>query len=360
MARALALAHAGAALAHPNPLVGAVVARQARVLGEGFHTFEGRKHAEILALERAGRASRGATLFVTLEPCCHTGRSGPCTSAIIASGIRRVVASMPDPNPRVAGRGFALLRRAGIEVSIGLAAQEARRLNEDFAKWIRTGTPFVTLKTAATLDGQIASRRGSTTWITSPASRARVQLLRHSADALLTGIGTVLKDDPRLTDRSGLPRRRPLLRVVLDSRLRIPLRSKLVRSAAQDLLIIAAPSASPRRARALERAGAEVLTLPLVRGLLDLRSVLRQLGAREILSILLEAGPGLNGSALAAGLVDRLVVFYAPLLLGAGNIPMASLPASSLAAAPHLDDIHLERVGPDFLLEGLIHVHRNH
>jgi diaminohydroxyphosphoribosylaminopyrimidine deaminase / 5-amino-6-(5-phosphoribosylamino)uracil reductase len=360
MARALELARKGTALAHPNPMVGAVVVREGRVLGEGFHIYEDIKHAEILALERAGRFARGATLYVTLEPCCHTGRTGPCASAIVDAGIRRVVAAMPDPNPRVAGRSFAMLRRAGIEVTTGTAGDDAQRLNESFAKWIRTGLPFLTLKTASTLDGQIASRRGSTTWITSRESRARVQQIRHAADALVTGIGTVLKDDPRMTDRSGLPRWRPLLRVVLDSHLRLPLRSKLVRSAARDLLVIGTPAASPRRALALEKAGVEVLLVRQGHGRTDLRNVLRELGRRQLLSVLLEAGSALNGAAITAGIVDRLIVFYAPLLLGAGNVPIATLPFITLASAPRITNLHFERVGPDFMLEGRFHVHRNH
>jgi diaminohydroxyphosphoribosylaminopyrimidine deaminase/5-amino-6-(5-phosphoribosylamino)uracil reductase len=360
MARALELARTGTALAHPNPMVGAVVVREGRVLGEGFHTYEGLKHAEILALERAGRFTRGATLYVTLEPCCHTGRTGPCASAIVDAGIRRVVAAMPDPNPRVAGRSFAMLRRAGIEVATGTAGDDAQRLNESFDKWIRTGLPFLTLKTASTLDGQIASRRGSTTWITSRESRARVQQIRHAADALVTGIGTVLKDDPRMTDRSGLPRRRPLLRVVLDSHLRLPLRSRLVRSAASDLLVIGTAAASPRRALALEKAGVEVLLVRQGHGRTDLRNVLRELGRRQLLSVLLEAGSALNGAALAASMVDRLIVFYAPLLLGAHNVPIATLPSITFASAPRITNLRFERVGPDFMLEGRFHVHRDH
>ena len=200
-------------------------------VGEGFHIYDQRDHAEIVALRQAGEQARGATLYVNLEPCCTTGRTGPCTKAIIAAGVTRVYAAMEDPNPAVAGRGFDELRRAGIEVHAGIYEKFARETNEDFAKWIRTGLPFVTLKTALTLDGQISSRPGSTTAITSKASREAVQRARHAADALLTGIGTVLADDPRLTDRTGEPRRRRLLRVVLDSRLRLPLKSKLVKSA---------------------------------------------------------------------------------------------------------------------------------
>src|SRR5579864_4813215 len=256
MDRALELASHGVELASPNPLVGAVLVRDGRVVGEGFHTYDGVRHAEIIALETAGASARGSTLYINLEPCCHTGRTGPCTHALIAAGVARVVAAMPDPNPRVAGRGFKQLRAAGIEVSVGLREAAARRLNEAFACWIVSRTPLVTLKSALTLDGQLvlpgqraATRAGarkasgkqtrtkgaraseSDRWISSPESRAEVQRMRHASDALLTGIGTVLIDDPLLTDRTGLPRRRKLLRVVSDSRLRLPLRSKLVRTA---------------------------------------------------------------------------------------------------------------------------------
>src|SRR5579863_4550054 len=245
MDRALDLAARGVALTSPNPLVGAVLVRDGRVVSEAFHTYDGVRHAEIIALEAAGESARGATLFINLEPCCHTGRTGPCTQALIAAGVARVVAAMADPNPVVAGRGFKQLGAAGIEVSTGPREAEARRLNEAFARWIVSRKPLVTLKSALTLDGQLVlpgARKGARIsqkdrWISSPESRAEVQRMRHVSDALLTGIGTVLVDDPLLTDRTGLPRRRKLLRVVLDSRLRLPLRSKLVRSAEDDVLV---------------------------------------------------------------------------------------------------------------------------
>src|SRR4029077_5648695 len=211
---ALALARRSTALAHPNPRVGCVIVKNNRIIGEGFHAYDRRDHSEIVALKKAGKKARGATLYVTLEPCCTTGRTGPCTNAIIAAGLKRVVAAMPDPNPAVAGRGFAQLRRAGIEVTVDIHEAAARELNEGFAKWIRTGWPFVTLKTALPLTGQSAARSGSTTGITREASRDAVQHLRHEADALLTGIGTVLADNPRMSDRTGEPRRQKLLRAV--------------------------------------------------------------------------------------------------------------------------------------------------
>src|ERR1700704_5031159 len=243
MRRAFDLARAAVGLASPNPAVGAVVIDSSgKKAGEGTHTYDGIKHAEVLALEQAGGRARSGTLYINLEPCSHQGRTPPCADAIIAAGIRRVVASMQDPNPAVSGRGFERLRAAGVQVEVGRLEDQARRLNESFAKYIRHGTPLVTLKAAMTLDGKIAppptealreaDGAPSGGWITSDLARAHVQELRHQHDALLVGVGTILADDPLLTDRSGRPRRRPLLRVILDSRLRLPLASRLVQSVA--------------------------------------------------------------------------------------------------------------------------------
>lgn len=360
MARALILAHRGVAQAHPNPMVGAVIVKNDHVVGEGFHTYESRHHAEIVALDRAQGDARGATLYVNLEPCCHTGRTGPCTQAIIQARVRRAVVAMKDPNPAVAGRGIRALQKAGIEVRVGVHEGEAKRLNESFAKWIRTKLPFVTLKTALTLDGRIAARAGSTTWITSPASREEVQRIRHASDALLTGIGTVLIDDPRMSDRTGLPRRKPLLRVILDSKLRMPLSSQIVKSAKNDVLIFTASSATSSKARALQRAGIEIVKVSSRSGGLDLRAILRELGRREILSLLIEAGARLNGAVLSAGIVDKMILFYAPRVLG-GGVPMAELPSRALAKIPSLSNLSFRQFGPDFMLEGYFHdVYRNH
>jgi len=362
MQRALELARRGVGLTHPNPLVGAIVVKGHQKLGEGFHQYSRWDHAEIIALSQAGEKARAATLYVTLEPCCTTGRTGPCTQAIIAAGIRRVVAAMKDPNPAVAGRGLAALRRAGIDVSVGLEEERAARLNEDFAKWVRTGLPFVTLKTALTLDGQIAVRSGHSTALTGDRARQAVHRLRHSADALLTGIGTVLTDDPLLTDRSGRPRRRRLLRVVLDSRLRIPLRSQIVQTAARDVLLFTAQPTDSRKAQALERRGLEIFHLPAPAGQMDLNLVLRELGRREILNVLLEAGAALNGAALKADLVDKVALFYAPKIMGTGGVPMAEIPAARwFSRAPTLSRLEVNPCGPDFVVEGYFHdVYRNH
>jgi len=374
--RALMLAHHGVAQTHPNPMVGAVIVKNYETVAEAFHIYEGRKHAEILALEQAGAEARGATLYLNLEPCSHTGRTGPCTQAIIEAGITRVVAAMQDPNPKVAGSGFRALRNAGIEVSVGSREQDARRLNESFAKWIRTSLPFVTLKTALTLDGQIAAtpprryghsrstRRSSTTWITSPESREEVQRLRHASDALLTGIGTVLADNPRMTDRTNLPRRRPLVRAIVDSKLRMPLRSTIVTDAAKSpgsVIIFTAQSENSAKARQFAKRGVEIMCLRARNGRVDLREVLHELGRREILSVILEAGSALNGAMLEQDLVDKMILFYAPRVLGETTVPVAQHPARAASDVRTLANLTLHRFGSDFAVEGYFHdVYRNH
>jgi diaminohydroxyphosphoribosylaminopyrimidine deaminase/5-amino-6-(5-phosphoribosylamino)uracil reductase len=352
MARALALATRGATLAHPNPIVGAVLVKNGKAVGEGFHIYDRRDHAEIVALQPAGTYARGATLYVTLEPCCTTGRTGPCTKAIITAGIKKVVAAMRDPNPAVSGKGLAELRRAGIQVISGVLEKQAQHLNEDFACWIQTKRPLVTLKTALTLDGQIAQKSGSVTWITSQHSRDAVQRLRHEADALLTGIGTVLADDPRLSDRTGEPRRRKLLRAIVDSRLRLPLRSEIVKSAQTDVVVFTIQSTGSPKARALQRAGVEIFRVPARHGQVDLHAVIRELGKREMLNVLLEAGAALNGAALQAGIVDKMILFYAPKIMGTGGVPMGQIPSSWFAKSPALQNLTVKPCGPDFVVQG--------
>jgi diaminohydroxyphosphoribosylaminopyrimidine deaminase / 5-amino-6-(5-phosphoribosylamino)uracil reductase len=368
MDRVLDFAARGIALASPNPMVGAVLVRDGRVVGEGFHTYDGVRHAEVIALEAAGESARGATLYINLEPCCHTGRTGPCTQALIAAGVARVVAAMADPNPAVAGRGFKQLRAAGIDVSTGLRETEARRMNESFARWIVSRKPLVTLKSALTLDGQLVlphakkgARQGARIsrkdrWISSPQSRAEVQRMRHASDAVLTGIGTVLIDDPLLTDRTGLPRRRKLLRVVLDSRLRVPLRSKLVRSAQEDLLVFTRAKEDSPKARALRRAGVDIVRLAGRGSKPGLPEAIAELGRREILSVMLEAGASLNSAALAAGIVDKMRVFFAPRVAGAvGKKTGAATAPNQLRAAQDLQNVTIEPFGQDFAIEGYFH-----
>jgi diaminohydroxyphosphoribosylaminopyrimidine deaminase / 5-amino-6-(5-phosphoribosylamino)uracil reductase len=365
MQHALELARKGTGLASPNPMVGCILVREGEIVGQGFHLYEYRDHAEIVALKSAGEKAGGATMYVTLEPCNHTGRTGPCTEALIAAGVHRVVAAMEDPNPVNSGRGFDRLRAAGIEVFTGACEDEARDLNEAFACWIRTKKPFVTLKSALTLDGQLAlpgkptdskSRKQShaskrTNWISSEESRAEVHRMRHASDALLTGVGTVLSDDPLLTDRSGLPRRRRLLRVVLDIKLSLPLKSRLVRTADDDLLVFTKEATNSRKARALEKAGVEISSVRSRAGRIGLDTVLAELGRRDILSVLLEAGPALNGAALSAGVVQKLVLFYAPKIAGEARVPFAIAPNLKL---PPLQRVRTQSFGPDIALEAYL------
>jgi len=372
MARALQLAAQGQGLASPNPMVGAVLVRDARVVAEAFHTYDGLRHAEIIALEAAGENARGATLYINLEPCCHTGRTGPCTRALISAGIARVVAAMRDPNPRVAGRGFQELRAAGIRVDGDADSnpesgphsdphlEKARRLNEAFAWWIRKRRPLVTLKAALTLDGSLVlprSRNGNQPrWITSEISRAEVHRMRHASDAIMTGIGTILADDPLLTDRSGLPRRRPLLRVILDSRLRLSPKSQVVRSAQGDVLVFTCASASSARAKKLSAHGAKIFHVRARRSRPDLQAVLEELGRRDILSVMLEAGPLLNQAALEADVVEKVRLFYAPTLVGLGS-SLPGLPSRKSARSlrvRELSGIRTETFGPDFAVEGYL------
>jgi diaminohydroxyphosphoribosylaminopyrimidine deaminase/5-amino-6-(5-phosphoribosylamino)uracil reductase len=322
---ALDLARQGKGQTSPNPAVGAVLERGGEVVGRGFHTYGGVKHAEIQALDEAGARARGATLYINLEPCSHVGRTGPCANALIAAGVNRVVAAMQDPDPRVAGEGFRKLRSAGIEVELAPEfAGEAEKLNEEFVHFMRTGRPLVTLKTALTLDGKIAAPDDNSGWITSDVARVHVQQLRHNADAILTGVGTVLADDCRLTDRTGLPRSRPLLRLVADSLLRIPVDSKIVAGSASDLAIVTTSAASSERRRALESYGVRVLTFDGPGGRTDLRRLVEWLGEEKYLSLLIEAGSMLNWSALDSGIVDKVFFYYAPKILGGiESLPMA-------------------------------------
>jgi len=355
MEHALDLARKGVGLASPNPTVGCVLVKDGAIVGDGFHQFAWRDHAEIVALKQAGERARGATLYVTLEPCNHTARTGPCTEAIIAAGISRVVAGMEDPNPKTRGSGFTRLRGAGIEVETGVLEAETEKLNEAFACWITTHKPYVTLKSALTLDGQLAlpQTRGSKkrVWITSEESRAEVQRMRHASDALLTGIGTILADDPLLTDRSGLERRRRLLRAILDSKLRLSPKARIAQTADDDLVVFTAASLKSPKAKKLQHLGVELVPMNARGGKIDLHAVLKELGKREILSVLMEAGPRLNGAALAAGVVRKIVLFYAPKLAGHCNVPFL------LAADPMFPPLHIrsfQQFGPDIAVEAYL------
>jgi diaminohydroxyphosphoribosylaminopyrimidine deaminase / 5-amino-6-(5-phosphoribosylamino)uracil reductase len=403
MQRALELARQGIGLTSPNPQVGAVVLdSQGPLAGEGFHTYDGRKHGEILALEAADERARGGTLYLNLEPCSHQGRTGPCAGAVIQAGVARVVAAMTDPNPQVRGKGFEKLRAAGVEVVEGVMQAEARSLNAWFAKYIRTKLPFVTLKAGMTLDGKIAppaqvsmgptaigAAAASSGWITSDEARAHAQTLRHANDAILVGVGTIVADDPMLTDRSGSPRRKPLLRVILDSQLRLPLTSRVVASAQDDVLVLCSMAEEKRR-KELEARGVrveqvklaavpvgrpnsrKVKQMPVRRrtgtgkpimdeprsdGRPDLRHIVRRLGELEITSVLIEGGALVNWAALAADVVDKVFLYYAPkILAGSGSVPFAAGSGfHQLSEAAQVKDITLHRFGIDFAVEGYIH-----
>ncbi len=325
MRQALELAAQGLGRTSPNPAVGAVLVRDGQVVGRGSHTWSGVKHAEVLALEAAGEKARDATLYINLEPCSHQGRTGPCVEALIAAGVKRVVAAMGDPNPRVGGQGFRRLCEAGVEVEVaGAYAIEAERLNEAFVHFMRTGLPLVMLKAAVTLDGKIAAPEDNQGWITSEKARAHVQQVRHRSDAILTGIGTVLSDDCLLTDRTGGERSRPLLRIIADSQLRLPVGSKMVLSAKGDVLVATTSAARPERRRALEERGVKVVAFDGPGGRVDLRALIEYLGKERYLSLMIEAGSKLNWSVLEAAIEDKIFFYYAPKILGG----MQSLPVA--------------------------------
>lgn len=355
---ALDLARKGEAQASPNPLVGALLVRDGQVVGRGFHTWAGVKHGEILALEEAGERARGATLYINLEPCCHQGRTGPCAAALIQAGVARVVAALEDPNPLVAGHGMRQLRAAGIRADIDAAfSAEAAKLNEPFVHFMRMRLPLVTLKTALTLDGKIAAPDDNRGWITSDKARADVQQLRHHSDAILTGIGTVLADDCLLTDRTGLPRSRPLLRIVLDSRLRLPLNSQMVRSAAGDVLVVGTSAAPAERRNALESRGVRVLILDGRDGRSDLRAAIEAVAQQQYLSVLIEAGAKVNWAALETGVADKVFFYYAPKILGGlESLSMAGgVGRRRRADAIRIHRTELHRIAPDeFAVEGYI------
>jgi diaminohydroxyphosphoribosylaminopyrimidine deaminase/5-amino-6-(5-phosphoribosylamino)uracil reductase len=357
--RALELARKGLGQTSPNPMVGAVLVRGDEVVGSGFHTYAALKHAEIVALEEAGEKARGATLYINLEPCSHQGRTGPCADALIRAGVGRVVAAMQDPNPLVGGAGFGKLREAGIGVEIAREfTAEAEKLNEAFAHFMRTRRPLVTLKTALTLDGKIAAPDDNEGWITSERARAHVQQLRHEHDAIMTGIATVLADDCLLTDRTGLPRSRPFQRVVLDSLLRLPVDSRMVRSAKNgDLAVVGTSAASVERRRALEERGVQVLIFDGPGGRADIRRSVEWLGERKMLSLMIEAGSKVNWSALEAEVVDKIFFYYGPKILGGTqSLPMAGgIGRRRRADAILVHNVQLHPLPPDeFAVEGYL------
>ena len=354
MTEALELARSCDHATSPNPMVGAVVLRQGIAVGRGRTAPAGGPHAEVVALAQAAGAARGATLVVSLEPCCHVGRTPPCTDAVIAAGISRCVVAMRDPNPVVDGRGIERLRQAGIDVSVGVGAGEARRLNEFYLRWVSARLPFVTAKFAASLDGRIATASGEARWITGEAARHLAHLLRHQHDAVLVGAGTVLADDPQLTARLPDREARQPLRVVVDSRLSTPVTSRLIGSDGRSL--IATTEAAPARARhALEARGARVEAFPVAAdGRVPLRAVLAMLAAEGRISVLVEGGARVHGSLFAEGLADRVVALLAPRIIGGASAPAAvgGPGALHLADAPELHGVRVERAGADIVVSG--------
>ena len=354
MTRALELAAQGAGQVSPGPLVGTVIIDAGgEVAGEGVYFFEQVKHAETTALEKAGERARGGTAYVSLEPHAHQGRTQPCTDALIKAGIKRVVAPIEDPNPKVSGRGFAHLRQAGVAVSVGLLADEAARLNEAYIHFMRTGRPFVHLKMAVSLDGKVATFGGDSRWITSEEARARAHELRHQSDAIMVGGRTARADDPLLTDRSGKQRRRPLVRVVVEQYLRMSPESQLAQTTdSAPVLIFAHGDSEPETVSALQSRGVEVISQK--GATLELASVLGELGRRSIQSVLVEGGPFLAGLLLDAGLVNKFTFFIAPMIIGGQDAPSAigGDGAERIADARQLENVSVERRGRDIEVTG--------
>ena len=346
LARALQLAEQGIYTTDPNPRVGCVLVRDGAVVGEGAHLYAGEPHAEVHAVRSAGARARGATAYVTLEPCCHTGRTPPCTDALIDAGVARVVAAMQDPNPKVSGGGARRLEERGIRVELGLLAAQAERLNPGFVARMRRGRPYVRSKIAASLDGRTALANGASQWITGEAARTDVQRYRARSSAVLTGIGTVLADDPLLNVRA-FPLARQPTRIVIDSRLRIPAHAKLLALPGKTWIACAAPAGE--RAAAFAAAGAEILKLPNGRHEVDLSTLMQELARREINEILVEAGARLNGALLQQGLIDELVIYFAPHLLGADARGMFALtPLQSMTERVDLEIVDVRAVGVDW------------
>ena len=353
MARALQLAELGRGKTSPNPLVGAVIVHNDRIVGEGYHRKAGTPHAEIHALRNAGEKANGAVMYVTLEPCCHHGRTPPCTKSIVEAGIAEVVVGMADPNPLVSGKGIKALKDAGIRVIEGVLEKDVRLQNESFIKYISTKCPFVTLKAAISLDGKVATRTGESRWITGEEARLWVHRMRAANDAIMVGIGTVLADDPLLTVRLDGEYEQPL-RVIVDSSLRIPETSMLVKTASEVPTVVAAVQGSYSEAKRaqLERAGLEVWDLPAIKGKVDLVTLMKELGKREITSLLLEGGSTLNASALEAGIIDKFVFFQAPLIIGGQDSPgvFGGMGCERLKDCLRLAQMSVQRVGEDLMI----------
>jgi diaminohydroxyphosphoribosylaminopyrimidine deaminase / 5-amino-6-(5-phosphoribosylamino)uracil reductase len=357
MRRALELAGKAAGRTSPNPMVGAVIVKNSRVIAEGYHKKVGRPHGEIEALRKAGKRARGAQMFVNLEPCCHQGRTPPCTDAIIESGIKEVFVGMRDPNPVVAGKGIRQLKRAGVAVHSGLLKSECLRFNEVFVKYIQTGVPFVILKSALSLDGKIATSTGESQWITGPEARERVHRMRDQVDAILVGAGTVLKDNPRLTTRLKKGKGHNPARVILDARAEIPLKARVFQHANRDRIIYVTTSqASALRVNRLKDRGVDIQVIPERNAHISLIKLLKLLGQMEITSVLLEGGSGINASALKEGIVDKAVLFLAPMIIGGESAPgvVGGPGTKDLKQALPIKNMTVTPVGADWMVEGYL------
>ena len=359
MKRALDLARRGRGRTSPNPLVGAVVVKAGRVVGEGYHKKAGTPHAEVHALNAAGENAKGATLYTNLEPCCHWGRTPPCTEALLQASIAEVYVAAVDPNPSVAGKGIRQLQNAGIRVHVGFCAEEAAQLNEVHRKYVQTGKPFVILKTAMSLDGKIATASGESQWITSEASRQRGHEIRDTVDAILVGSGTVVRDNPALTTRLQNREGQDATRIVLDSYGRTSTDARIFNpESSAEVIIAVTPNALPQNIRALEKVGAEVITVPAAHGKVCFKRLMERLGEREITSVLIEGGGEINAAAIAAGVVDKVVCFIAPKLIGGRDAPgpIGGEGISSLSDAPHLQRVNITPISDsaDFLIEGYL------
>ena len=361
MKMALALGKKGMGFTSPNPMVGAVVVKDGKIVGSGYHEAVGRAHAEVNAIADAGSAAQDATLYVTLEPCNHTGRTPPCTERILHAGIKRVVTAMADPNPNVTGGGIEYLRQSGIDVSVGLCRSEAEKLNESFIKYVRTRRPFVILKCASTLDGQIATRTGDAGWVSGAESRHHVHRLRHAVDAIMVGIGTVHADNPSLTTRLENINGRDPIRIILDTHLSIHEDAKLLRLRSDsDTIIVSGHAAAEDKKARIEKMGVRVLNSPLKDGKIDLIPLVDCLGAMGITSLLIEGGGRIIASAVASGIVDKILFFYAPKLSG-GNDGVAICTgkgAATMGGCISVEEMTVRRFGQDVLIEGYVRKQR--
>lgn len=357
MQQVLELARGGLGFVSPNPLVGCVIVKDGEIVGRGYHQHFGGPHAEVHALQEAGSRAQGAMLYVNLEPCSHTGKTPPCADAVIGAGVSRVVVALRDPNPLVAGRGLSRMAQAGIAVSVGVREAEARKLNEAFCKYISTRRPFVTLKSATTLDGKIATRTGASQWITGELARQEGHRLRHAADAILVGVGTVVQDDPQLTTR--LPDRQGVnpLRVIVDSTLRLPLHAQVTDVAAERRTLVATTARAPEaQCERLRTRGVEVVCLPAYDdGRVDLEALFGYLGEHGVASVLVEGGATLSASLLRRRLVDKVLFFVAPKIIGGDGVSVVgACGVETMEQVINFQDVVGQRLGQDFLLEAYL------